>query len=87
MPDGTNVFPVLDNTSDVVYWPILQQAQLSNVRTDSVFVNDTWRLNNNLSFNVGLRFDKNKASRQPRLRRLGRLRLQPAPRRDLGRQG
>ena len=28
---------------------------------DSVFLNDTWRLNNNLSFNIGVRWDKNHA--------------------------
>jgi len=58
---GQDVFPIIDNSSYIIYWPILQQAQKSNVRTYSFFVNDTWRLNNNLSFNVGLRYDKNRA--------------------------
>ena len=35
------------------------QSQGTNFRTNSVFVNDKWRLNNNWSFNVGVRYDKN----------------------------
>jgi outer membrane receptor for ferrienterochelin and colicin len=58
---GQDVFPVIDNSSYLVYWPILQQAEKSDVRTSSLFVNDTWRLSNNLSFNIGIRYDKNKA--------------------------
>lgn len=55
-----NIYPIIDNTTDVTFWPILQQAEMTDLNTRSVFVNDTWRLNNNLSFNVGLRYDKNK---------------------------
>jgi outer membrane receptor for ferrienterochelin and colicin len=61
---GTEVFPVIIGgdswTTDVVYWPILQQAEMTDLNTRSVFMNDTWRLNNNLSFNIGIRYDKNK---------------------------
>lgn len=55
-----NVYPIIDSTSELVYWPILQQAEMTDLNTRSVFVNDTWRLNNNLSFNIGVRYDKNK---------------------------
>lgn len=55
-----NVYPIIDSTTELVYWPILQQAEMTDLNTRSVFVNDTWRLNNNLSFNIGLRYDKNK---------------------------
>ena len=56
---GQDVFPVLGNDSVLVYWPIFELSKGSNVRTHSVYVNDTWRLNDRLSFNVGLRWDKN----------------------------
>ena len=60
---GTEVYPIIVGdglSTDVVYWPILQQAEMTDLNTRSVFVNDTWRLNNNLSFNIGVRYDKNK---------------------------
>ncbi len=56
---GQTVYPVIGNDSVLVYWPITQLSQGSNVRTHSLYVNDTWRLDNNFSFNVGLRWDKN----------------------------
>ncbi len=48
-----------DTTSDFTYWAILNGSQGTNFRTNSVYVNDKWRLNNNFSFNVGFRYDKN----------------------------
>ena len=44
------------------YWPVLQQAQTNDLRTQSVFLNDMWRLNNRFSFNLGVRYDKNDAT-------------------------
>ncbi|MGD1147539.1 MAG: TonB-dependent receptor [Thermoanaerobaculaceae bacterium] len=48
-----------DGSSDFTYWAVLKQSLGTNFRTNSTFVNDKWRLNNNWSFNVGVRFDKN----------------------------
>lgn len=45
----------------LVWYPIPVLSQGSDVRTQSVFVNDQWRLSTNLSFNVGVRYDKNHA--------------------------
>lgn len=59
--DGTNVYPVIDGNSYLGYWPIQTLSQGSSMRTHSLFVNDTWRLNDRWSFNVGLRYDKNDA--------------------------
>ncbi|MBK6406690.1 MAG: TonB-dependent receptor [Holophagales bacterium] len=56
---GQDVYPVVGSDAVLVYWPIFELSKGSNVRTHSFYVNDTWRLNNNLSFNVGLRYDKN----------------------------
>jgi outer membrane receptor protein involved in Fe transport len=64
--NGQNIYPVFEpgTSSYVVYWPILQLSQGNDLRTRSLFINDTWRVNNNLSFNVGVRYDKNKATDQ-----------------------
>ena len=59
---GGILYPVIDSSSYFVYAPIPELSQGSDVRTNSLFVNDTWRLNNRLSFNVGLRWDKNDAT-------------------------
>ncbi len=48
-----------DGSSDFTYWALLSPSIGSNFRTNSVFVNDRWRLNNHFSFNIGLRYDKN----------------------------
>lgn len=58
---GADIYPVIDGRSYLEYWPIPNLSQGSEVRTHSIFLNDTWRLNNNLSFNVGVRWDKNDA--------------------------
>jgi outer membrane receptor for ferrienterochelin and colicin len=46
-------------SSYIALAPILDITPGNNFRTDSAFVNDKWRLNNNFSFNIGLRYDKN----------------------------
>ncbi len=63
------------------------QTQGSDIRTNSLFVNDSWRLNNNLSFNVGLRWDKNDATDSAGSHDGQRQRLQPAALRELRREG
>lgn len=57
-----NLFPQLisGNTSTYIQWnPILESSKGNHFVTDSLFVNDRWRLNDNLSFNLGVRYDKN----------------------------
>ncbi|MCG3194992.1 MAG: hypothetical protein DIJKHBIC_04260 [Thermoanaerobaculia bacterium] len=60
--NGT-IYPIIDNdlTTGIGFWPVLKPSQGSDVRTWSIFMNDTWKLNNHFSFNVGLRYDKNDA--------------------------
>lgn len=48
-----------DGSSDFTYWPVLKSSLGTNFRTNSTFINDKWRLNNNWSFNLGVRYDKN----------------------------
>jgi len=59
--DGTNLYPIIDGNSYLGYWPIPNLSKGSDMLTHSLFINDTWRLNDRWSFNVGLRYDKNDA--------------------------
>lgn len=56
-----DLFPVFDSSSYIVYFPITQQSSGSDVRTHGVFLNDQWRLGDRISFNLGVRWDKNAA--------------------------
>ncbi len=58
---GTDLFPVVDNRSYIYYTPISTLSQGSDALTHSVFVNDAWRVNDRLSVNLGVRWDKNAA--------------------------
>ena len=44
--------------------PILQRSVGNDIRTYSAYANDTWRYNNRLSFNLGVRFDLNRSKDQ-----------------------
>jgi outer membrane receptor protein involved in Fe transport len=55
-------YPVFINNSGasyISYWPIANVTSGNDFKTNSAFVNDKWRLNNNWSFNIGARYDKN----------------------------
>ncbi len=56
-----DIFPVVDSHSYVYYTPIDTLSKGTDTLTHSVFVNDAWRLNDRLSFNLGVRWDKNHA--------------------------
>lgn len=62
--EGGTLYPVIDEGSSLYFAPIFQESQGADIRTWSIFVNDTWRLNNNFSFNLGVRYDKNDATDQ-----------------------
>jgi hypothetical protein len=59
------VYPVLNTDTTgtlgqyIQYNPILKSTEGTSFVTNSYFLNDKWRLNDNLSFNVGVRFDEN----------------------------
>lgn len=64
--DGTDFYPVFTNTTAasqtiISYRPILVPTKGTNIWTYSGFFNDSWRLNNNLNFNLGLRWDRNRS--------------------------
>src|SRR5439155_4851952 len=57
-PDGT-ILPVLDNSSFIRWTPIFVSSVGNRFRTYSGFANDAWTFNKHVSFNVGVRYDKN----------------------------
>ena len=59
-PDGT-FYPIFTGGEDIDFWPILLLSRGTDFVTDSVFVNDTWRVNPRWTFNLGVRYDKNNA--------------------------
>ncbi|HLA79913.1 MAG TPA: TonB-dependent receptor [Vicinamibacteria bacterium] len=56
---GSNVSPVFDSNTFIRWTPIFVSSEGNRFRTVSVFLNDAWTFNKHLSFNLGLRYDKN----------------------------
>ena len=61
-----DIFPIFlgDGTTTIQWNPILQESEGSSFRTHSGFVNDSWRVNDRLTANAGIRFDKNHGADQ-----------------------
>ena len=60
--DRTSVVPqFLPNTTMIMYTPVERTTEGSNLRMHSLFFNDNWRAGARLTFNVGVRWDKNQA--------------------------
>ena len=63
---GTDVVPVFrGDGSTIIQWnpiPILSEG--SDFRTHGLFFNDSWRVNNRLTANLGVRYDKNHGTNQ-----------------------
>ena len=59
------VYPVLSSDPTALlnqfiqFNPILQEATTTRFKTNSLYINDKWRLNDNWSFNIGVRYDQN----------------------------
>jgi outer membrane receptor for ferrienterochelin and colicin len=57
------IVPIISNANPrrayFYYQPQLTRSVGSKMQTNSIYVNDRWRLNNRWSFNVGLRYDAN----------------------------
>jgi hypothetical protein len=56
---GADVFPIFDAGTTLFWQPILANSLGTHLRSDSVYVNDKWDLNNRLNFNIGFRYDRN----------------------------
>ena len=63
---GDRVYPVLrnDRTTFIEWLPLVGSSVGNDLRTSSFFLNDTWRLNSRATFNVGVRYDRNKSADQ-----------------------
>jgi hypothetical protein len=61
-PDGLFYPMIAQGNHRLLYWPILVVSTGTDFITNSIFANDTWRLNRNFTFNVGLRYDANDGS-------------------------
>jgi hypothetical protein len=64
--EGSTIYPVFknDNTTFINWLPILQRSVGNDIKTYSAYVNDLWRYNSRLSFNLGGRFDLNRSQDQ-----------------------
>ena len=56
---GTPLMNMMPFASLVAYRGVLDPAQRTDFRTDSAYLNDTWRVSNRLTLNLGLRYDAN----------------------------
>ncbi|MBD3852308.1 MAG: TonB-dependent receptor [Acidobacteria bacterium] len=56
---GSPLISALPNSSWILWGVVLEASQGNNFITDSLFVNDTWRLSDKWTVNLGLRYDKN----------------------------
>ena len=48
--------------SYILFGAVLESSQGNQIVTDSLFVNDTWRISDRWTINLGLRYDKNDAT-------------------------
>jgi hypothetical protein len=60
-PGTSNTQP---SAAYIMWNPIFETSVGSSLRTYSGFLNDSWRLGNRVSLNIGIRFDKSKAKDQ-----------------------
>jgi len=56
--------PTASAAAYIMWNPIFNSSKGSSIRTYSGFLNDSWRLNDHFTFNIGVRFDKSDAKDQ-----------------------
>jgi outer membrane receptor for ferrienterochelin and colicin len=61
----------------VIWGDVLQESVGSHIETTSLYANDTWRINDKLTVNLGLRYDKNDATDQAGLTTVDDYRISP----------
>jgi outer membrane receptor for ferrienterochelin and colicin len=59
--EGDEIYPIIrpDGSTYIIHWPILEASRGTKFRTHSLFLNDSWSLNQHFTFNLGARWDKN----------------------------
>jgi hypothetical protein len=65
-PGENDIFPIFlgDGTTTIQWNPIFLDSEGSDFRTHSTFFNDTWRVSDRLTANLGVRWDKNDGADQ-----------------------
>ena len=61
----------------IIWGDVLQESVGSHVETTSLYANDTWRVNDRLTLNLGVRYDKNDATDQAGLKTVDDYRISP----------
>ena len=73
-----NPLVVVETYGGYIIWgDVLEDSIGSHVETTSLYANDTWRVNNKLTINLGLRYDKNDATDQAGLKTVDDYRVSP----------
>ncbi len=62
--DGEPLMAMPSYGGYVIWTPVLNESLGSDFTTNSAFVNDTWRINDKLTVNLGLRYDANDGTDQ-----------------------
>ena len=58
--DGTNIIATMRTGVTEIWWqPIFVESGGTSFKTHSIFVNDSWRVNDRITANLGLRYDRN----------------------------
>ena len=61
----------------IIWGDVLEESVGSHVETTSLYVNDTWRVNDRLTLNLGVRYDKNDAKDQAGMKTVDDYRFSP----------
>jgi outer membrane receptor protein involved in Fe transport len=61
----------------IIWGDVLEESVGSHVETTSLYANDTWRVNDRLTVNVGVRYDKNDARDQAGAKTVDDYRVSP----------
>jgi hypothetical protein len=73
-----NPFTVVEPYGGYIIWgDVLEESVGSHVETASVYANDTWRINDKLTLNLGVRYDKHNVTDQAGAKTVDDYRVSP----------
>ena len=72
-----NPYLVMEPGSYVIWGAVPENSQGNDFKTQSLYVNDTWRINDKFTVNLGLRYDKNQGTDQGGAKVIDDSRLSP----------
>ena len=53
------IYPVINSSTRINWTPLVAESEGGHLKTYSGFLNDVWRINSNLTVNLGVRYDRN----------------------------